>query len=424
MSSDYTFTPYCVVLSPHPANTQMNSPAMPTPIDPDPVPLTALKGFLTSLDGSTFDEWYREYKHRENIRGGTPYFNHNDYVPDADRHSPSQLLQCHRKQIYRQINAPRETENADGIFYIGDVLEELIEEFLVDLASEHGLFVQNGMYINLEETSSEPAIRFKGETDPVICGHDGLPVFPTEVKSKSEDAMEYLDGASTRHRAQAHAYVKGLNGRLDELAGDRRLNEFAVIYIARESLEVRVFVEEFDPEFWESVVEWARNHTKYRERSDEFTTGEGEVVRADGTGTDSVSAEGDGAWLPPADPLEDWECGYCAYKKRCGKDDSVPIGDLGGAGFLPLTEYSRASVEAHMEAYPEVALTPTLAYQHPSLLSGGHEVSPWQCRECGDVPLDRVGWDGDVDDPPRCPECESCSLRGPLPERIEVSSDV
>lgn len=387
---------------------------------PTSPPIEALGDLLSSLDGATFSEWYDDYTHRQNIQDGTPYFNHSDYVPDKERHSPSQLLQCHRKQMYRQLNAPRETDDSAGIFFLGDVLEDLIEKFLIELAGEHDLYIQNEMYIDYTDTSDTPEVRFKGNTDPVVCSYDGLPVFPTEVKSKSESAMEYLDEPSIRHKAQAHAYVKGLNDRLDSLVGDRELTEFAIIYIARESLEVRVFVEEFDPVFWEYVVEWARNHTEFRSRSDEFTVGDG----TESTAVEVASDGGMSAWLPPADPLESWECKYCAYKKRCGRDDSVPVGDLDTKGFLPLTEYSRSAVEAHVEAYPDVAFTPTLAYQHPSLLADGRDVALWECRVCGDVPLDRVGWDGDVDSPPTCPVCESCVLRGPLPRQLEVRRDV
>lgn len=170
-----------------------------------------------------------------------------------------------------------------------------------------------------------------------------------------------------------------------------------------------MFVEEFDPEFWESVVGWSRAHTKYRERMAAETD-------------DGVQGGGAGV-LPPAVPEEPgWECEYCAYRKRCGKDDSGPVQDMGVSGFLPLTEYSRSAVAAHMEAYPSVPVSPTVAHEHPSLLADGHPVASWLCRECGEIPLDRVGWSGDVSAPPLCPECEECSLRGALPEQLESVS--
>ena len=329
-------------------------------------------------------------------------------MPDSGRHSPSQLLQCHRKLVYRQLNAPRESGDSDGVFYLGDVLEDLVESFLSELASQHGLYVQNSMYVNLdvEPENGESSVSFRGSTDPVLCDHDGVPVLPIEVKSKSEDAMEYLDSVGTRHRAQAHAYVRGLNERMDALGGERQLEEFAVLYIARETLEVRVFIEGFDSQFWASVVEWASAHTRFRENL---------------AGSSTFDDDVDGGVLPPGVPEEpEWECEYCAYRKRCGKDDSVPVSDVGVAGLLPLTRYSRAAVEAHMEAYPDVPVSPTVAYQHPSVLAGGHPVADWECRECGEIPLDRVGWDGDVEDPPVCPSCGECSLRGPRPSRASV----
>ena len=385
---------------------------MPNPTEPNSSLTAALEALLDSLDGDTFQEWFEDKKHRENIQNGTPYFNNDDYVPTKQRHTPSQLLQCHRKLLYRQLNAPRETANNDGIFFLGDVLENLVEEFLIDLGREHDLHIQNSMYVKVEDARADPMVRFRGETDPVICDYEGVPVLPTEIKSKSEEAFTYLSSASTRHQAQVHAYVQGLNDRLDALRGDRQLSEFAVIYIARESLDVKVFHHEFDRDFWESIVEWARTHTAYRERSEESTAAL----------DDDSSVEREGSVLPPAYPLEDWECKYCAFAKRCGKNEDIPVRDLGAAGFLPLTEYSRSAVKAHMEAFPSVPVTPTLAHHYPSLLADGHPVAPWQCRKCGEIPLDRVGWDRDITEPPTCPECEQCSLRGPLPEQADQIS--
>ena len=44
-----------------------------------------LDTLLSSLDGATFEAWYDEFKHRENIEEGTPYFNNNGSVEILNR---------------------------------------------------------------------------------------------------------------------------------------------------------------------------------------------------------------------------------------------------------------------------------------------------------------------------------------------------
>ena len=65
---------------------------------------------------ASFTDWLAEQRVKENLREGQPWLNKPPRITDVRRVSPSQLLQCHRKIYYRQLNAPEETEDPDGIF--------------------------------------------------------------------------------------------------------------------------------------------------------------------------------------------------------------------------------------------------------------------------------------------------------------------
>jgi hypothetical protein len=91
-----------------------------------------VEALLDAIDGAGFAEWYREREFARNIREGQPYFNGPGRTPAPNRHSPSQLLQCHRKALYRQHNAPEEEPDPQGIFWIGSRFEE---EIIVTMSS-------------------------------------------------------------------------------------------------------------------------------------------------------------------------------------------------------------------------------------------------------------------------------------------------
>jgi hypothetical protein len=102
----------------------------------------------------------------------------------------------------------------------------------------------------------------------------------------------------------------------------------------------------------------------------------------------------------------------------------APFEDLAPSGFLPLTGYPRAHVEAYLDAYPDEKLTPTLAETYPDL-AAEHGVYNWHCQACSaTIPYEQTGWDGTVSNPPQCPECGSngipVSIRGPSTEQQQL----
>lgn len=79
----------------------------------------------------------------ENVLQGRAFFNSPPPVNEPERHSPSQLLQCPRKVSYRRRNAPKEGESPDGIFWVGErVEEELVVPFLQDAVAVDGTYVR------------------------------------------------------------------------------------------------------------------------------------------------------------------------------------------------------------------------------------------------------------------------------------------
>jgi CRISPR-associated exonuclease Cas4 len=327
--------------------------------------------FAERIGGEDFAAWYREREWANNVRAGRPYFNGPAAVPPPERHSPSQLLQCHRKVRYRQENAPAEQPDPEGIFWTGRRFEEdVIVPYLQDVVRDSDSYVRNSMWVDLEtETGGDP-VRFRGATDPCIVDREAAPLLPTEVKTKEE--IEGLDGPNRHHRAQVHAYMRGLSEK-----HDREIGKAVVIYGSRTTLDVRAFVVEFDPDFWGTVLKWAAEHTADREQG----------------------------VLPPADPEYDWECGFCDYRHRCGQSDE-PYADEGIEGFLPgYADYPREQVVAHLRAHEDATLTPTLARAYPDL-AAAHEVSDWVCSACEAA----FAWDADqledtTEVPPLCPTC-------------------
>lgn len=155
------------------------------------------------------------------------------------------------------------------------------------------------MWVDFEAETDAGRVRFKGATDLCVVDRESDPILPTEVKTKEE--VDHVDGPNRYHRAQVHAYMRGLSEEYD-----REVDEAVVIYGSRKTLTVRAFREPFDEEFWEEVVAWAASHTEYRD------TGE----------------------LPPADLEYGWECRFCDYHHRCSQSNE-PYHDVGPTGFLP-----------------------------------------------------------------------------------------
>ena len=331
----------------------------------DPFTVTEL---LDRLSAKRHREWYQERQWRKNIENGQSYFNGPGTVPESERHSPSQLLQCHRKIVYRQENAPAEQPDPRGIFWFGTKFEEdLLFPFLDRAVTGMDTYVQNSIWIDFTIETEVGELRIKGSTDPVIVDPDAVPILLTEIKTK--DSISNVTEPNCHHRAQVHAYLAGLSEKFDE-----ELTDAAIVYGSRESLDVKTFHVSFDEEFWQQVVlDWASTHTQYR-----------------------IDNE-----LPPAEPEYDWECRFCSYRNRCGKGDS-PHSDLGSNGLIPrFNSYPRRKVIEYLEAHPEERLTPTLAHQYPGLVDA-YGVSDFYCSSCES----EIGWQAvDTVDDPFCPQC-------------------
>ncbi|WP_336326280.1 CRISPR-associated protein Cas4 [Halovenus sp. HT40] len=341
---------------------------------------------IRTISSETFDQWYKKREFRQNIRGGTPYFNGPSQVKSPERHSPSSLLQCHRKTAYNQLNAPAEAGDPTGIFWIGSQFEEKIAlPYLQRVVATTDKYVTNSLWVDFTESTDVGEIRIKGETDPVIVNADSEPLLLTEIKTK--DSVKNIESPNKHHRAQAHAYMKGLSEK-----HSRKVTDAIILYGGRTNLDVQTFHVEFDPWFWsKTVVNWAEKHTEYRVHQE----------------------------LPPAEPEYNWECKFCSYRERCGKGDT-DYEDIGPTGFLPgVSKYPKEKVVEYLRARDGAKLTPILAAQYPELTEE-YQVHDWECQECSAAyPWDAIDWDSSAVDLPRCPECSDSEpvalLGGPRP---------
>ena len=346
----------------------------------------SLRNLIDRVSNQTFGEWYSEQQVKQNVLQGQAYFNTPAPPKDPDRHSPSKLLQCHRKASYSRQNAPKEDAPPQGLFWIGSEFEEqIIVPYLQEAVTTEDTYVQNSIWIDTTVEVGDETLRIRGETDPAIVTIDGEPLLVTEVKTTT--SLDHLSGPKPHHRAQLHAYLYALDEEYDHT-----ISEGLVVYGCRTTFDIEVFHVEFDAEFWSRITEWMVTQAEY-ERAGE---------------------------LPPADPERDWECSYCSYKHRCGEGDA-PFADVGYDGLLPLfAEYDRENLCEYLDGHSEAGakLTPTLAYEYPELVDE-YGVFDWSCPRGHAHTWDSIDWDGDTDDPPMCPECVDSgnllTLSGPEP---------
>jgi CRISPR/Cas system-associated exonuclease Cas4 (RecB family) len=354
---------------------------------------TRLRQLVDAVTNSSFNEWYAERLFTENILEGRPYFNGASPIPDTEKHSPSKLLQCHRKVRYYEQNTPQEGDSPQGLFWIGSEFEEeIIVPYLQETVTADSTYVRNSLWIDTQvSTSDSDHVRVKGVTDPAIVDSDGDPILVTEIKTTS--SLEYLDGPKPHHKAQLHAYMHALNSEYD-----RSIQDGLLVYGSRDTLDVQAFHVPFDDQFWETVVEWMAKQTQFREYGE----------------------------LPPADPMFEWECGTCPFRRRCGEHDGK-YQDEGFTGLLPgVHEYRKKQLVEYFDTYPDAKLTPTLAEKYPELASE-HGVYDWECGSCSSTfPHDLVDGGGSSS-PPLCEDCaaneELSELFVPRPEKQVVGTE-
>jgi len=82
-----------------------------------------LQDVISGVSNRGFNEWYAERQFETNILEGKSYFNGASPPKPPNQHTPSKLLQCHRKVSYARLNAPREGTPPEGLFWIGSEFE-------------------------------------------------------------------------------------------------------------------------------------------------------------------------------------------------------------------------------------------------------------------------------------------------------------
>lgn len=351
----------------------------------DPEPLTRQSD---KLDPDSFREWYKAQEFERNIRNGQHYFNGPGKIKQARRQSPNQLLQCRRKTIYKQQQAPVESPDPHGIFWVGSQIEEeLALQFLADHVADENEYITNSLWVDFIVQTDTGKIRVKGSTDPVIVDENATPILPFEIKTKR--SIENLESPNRHHRAQTTAYLYGLSEKYD-----REIDTGVILYISRETFQIKPFTVEFDDWFWtNNVLPWIADITAYRLEDE----------------------------LPPAKPEYEWECNHCQYRERCGNGERE-FHDSQPTGLLPLFEYPKSKVKDYLSIFDDENLTPTLAHLYPDLAEE-FGVEDWECRGC-DSTFHWKNFRPSGQSPPKCPNCtDKGSIRflsGPRAHENEV----
>jgi CRISPR/Cas system-associated exonuclease Cas4 (RecB family) len=222
---------------------------------------TSVETLADTICNTEFTEWYDERQIKQNLLNGNPYFNGPSPAKSPTQHTPSRLLQCHRKATYARQNAPREGSVPDGIFWIGSAFEEeIIVPYLQD-ATPDGLYIQNSIWVDTTVSTEAGDVRVRGATDPVIVTADGTPVLPTEIKTTS--STDHLSSPKPHHKAQLHAYLYALN-----TDTDHDVTTGLVIYGSRKTFDLEVFTVPFDPEFWNRITTWMGTQTAYEQQGE------------------------------------------------------------------------------------------------------------------------------------------------------------
>lgn len=351
---------------------------MSEPPETDPSPqqsdseMTGAQAIHDRITNRAFNEWYSEQQFQSNILEGKAYFNGPSQPKDPNHHTPSKLLQCHRKTAYARQNAPREGTQPKGLFWFGTEFEEqVIVPFLQSITTPD-IYVTNSVWIDTRITHDGTTLCVRGATDPAIVTADGDPLLVTEIKTTT--SLDHLSAPKPHHRAQLHAYLHALDAEYDH-----DLTTGLILYGSRETLDIRAFRVDFDPSFWDDIVAWIAAQTEFEQAGE----------------------------LPPASPERDWECNYCSFKHRCGQADT-PYSDIGTDGLLPVFDrYDRQNLQEYLDAHDDrdARLTPTLAHQFPNL-AAEYGAYDWSCSRCGEsYAWEEVDWGSDTESLPFCPAC-------------------
>jgi len=176
----------------------------------EPTPNSTVPGMERVVDrisNSEFNEWYAEQQIETNILNGKAYFNGPSPPKDPERHTPSKLLQCHRKAIYARQNAPREDTPPEGLFWIGSEFEEeIIVPFLQDIAPDE-LYVQNSLWIDTTIEVDESDVQLCGSTDPAIVTEDASQYFSPRLRRRRH-SITYRNRSSITRRSSTRTCTR------------------------------------------------------------------------------------------------------------------------------------------------------------------------------------------------------------------------
>lgn len=141
------------------------------------------------IDSSSFDEWDDEREIVQNIRNSKPYYNEPSSVPNAERHSSHNKLQCHRKITYQWANGSEERELPENIFWADQLYKGIFVPYLHEAVVGNETYVRPSMGIDKIIDTSSGGLQFKSSSDPVIVNRDN-----ESLLTLTEIALKYMLG--------------------------------------------------------------------------------------------------------------------------------------------------------------------------------------------------------------------------------------
>lgn len=211
------------------------------------------------------------------------------HEPQAGVYHASSVWYCLRRNYYKETGVPEERPLPHGLFEMGRRAEDVVFDALKAHYGER--FVLNSVPVRWEADG----FMVVGETDPVLIDWVLFVKRVYEVKSSEVRDKKKRNPTEDRHRHQASFYA----GQLSTPAGDvmETMNQPEVHIVHPGRSDVL--------NFRETVLDPADVDTYYKETLAYF-----EQLHAALTAKE----------LPPAEPKDKRECGWCPHKAKCLKD--------------------------------------------------------------------------------------------------------
>jgi CRISPR-associated exonuclease Cas4 len=200
-------------------------------------------------------------------------------------HYPSEIPYCYRKNYYSRRSPIPFTKDTKRIFQVGNIFHNFIT-----------LILKKSFEMRLTDSERSVTIIADAENDIDIRGRlDNLVIVNPEETGEELSIFEVKSSAniSKMKKAQSH-HILQLQPYLRAL----QLKHGHIVYVEKNTLQVKVFEVPYDKEIFLKVVARAKHLGNYL-KLNKLPEPEGKIIK-------------------------DWQCGYCDYKEMCDLNYNPP----------------------------------------------------------------------------------------------------